>query len=120
MAEPTHPAAWADAGLWLAAALIAATIVLGLLRVERGPAPADRMLAAQLLGTGAAAVLLLLARATAQPALLDVALVIALMAAVATAVFVRRIGVQAGARGPGADAQPDSPPPPPPPRPPVP
>ncbi len=81
------------------------TIVLGLLRVERGPTPADRMLAAQLLGTGVTAVLLLLARATAQPALLDVALVIALLAAVATAVFVRRIGVQAGTQGRGGGGE---------------
>jgi multicomponent Na+:H+ antiporter subunit F len=106
MAEAAAPAGWADAGLWLAAALVAATVVLGLLRVERGPAPADRMLAAQLLGTGATAVLLLLARATGQPALLDVALVVALLAAVATAVFVRRIGVPAGA---GGDGRPDPP-----------
>jgi multicomponent Na+:H+ antiporter subunit F len=105
MAETASATGWADAGLWLAAALVAVTIVLGLLRVERGPAPADRMLAAQLLGTGATAVLLLLARATAQPALLDVALVVALLAAVATAVFVRRIGVQPGTRGPGAEGK---------------
>jgi len=106
-------ASWADLGLWVAAALVAATIALGLLRVERGPAPADRMLAAQLLGTGAVAVLLLLARATGQPALLDVALVIALLAAVATAVFVRRIGVR---RNDTTDVHP---PPPPPSRPPA-
>jgi len=118
MADPATPAGWAETGLWIAAALIAATLVLGLLRVERGPTAADRMLAAQLLGTGASAVLLLLARATAQPALLDVALVIALLAAVATAVFVRRIGVQAGAQGRADDAS-TGPPAPPPQRPPA-
>ncbi|GMV44919.1 MAG: hypothetical protein AMXMBFR66_03170 [Pseudomonadota bacterium] len=81
------------AALWIVAALVLATIALGLVRVERGPSNGDRMLAAQLLGTGAVAVLLLLARATNAPALLDVALVLALLASVASAVFVRRIGV---------------------------
>lgn len=80
--------------LWIAAAGVLGTIGLGLVRVERGPSNGDRMIAAQLLGTGAVAVLLLLARATGAPALLDVALVLALLASVAGAVFVRRIGVQ--------------------------
>lgn len=81
------------AGLWIAATGVLATIALGLLRVERGPTRGDRMLAAQMLGTGTVAVLLLLARAAGLPALLDVALVLALLASVASAVFVRRIGV---------------------------
>ncbi|MBN9203652.1 monovalent cation/H+ antiporter complex subunit F [Methylibium petroleiphilum] len=85
---------WTTAALWIAAAGVLATIALGLVRVERGPSNGDRMLAAQLLGTGAVAVLLLLARAADAPALLDVALVLALLASVAGAVFVRRIGVQ--------------------------
>lgn len=85
---------WTTAALWIAAAGVLATIALGLVRVERGPSNGDRMLAAQLLGTGAVAVLLLLARATNAPALLDVALVLALLASIAGAVFVRRIGVQ--------------------------
>lgn len=84
---------WMATALWIVAALVLATIALGLVRVERGPSPGDRMLAAQLLGTGAVAVLLLLARALDAPALLDVALVLALLASVASAVFVRRIGV---------------------------
>lgn len=86
-------AEWMAAALWIVAALVLATIALGLVRVERGPSNGDRMLAAQLLGTGAVAVLLLLARATNASALLDVALVLALLASVASAVFVRRIGV---------------------------
>lgn len=86
-------AEWLAAALWIVAALVLATIALGLVRVERGPSNGDRMLAAQLLGTGAVAVLLLLAFATDASALLDVALVLALLASVAAAVFVRRIGV---------------------------
>ena len=62
----------------------------GLWRVVQGPTAADRMLAAQLFGTTAVAMLLLLAEAAARPALRDVALVFALLAAVAAVAFVRR------------------------------
>ncbi|MFN3323300.1 MAG: monovalent cation/H+ antiporter complex subunit F [Bryobacteraceae bacterium] len=61
----------------------------GLVRILRGPTRADRMLAAQLFGTTGVAILLLLAEGLAMPALRDVALVFALLAAVATVVFVR-------------------------------
>lgn len=93
-----------SSALWIVATLVLATIALGLVRVERGPTRGDRMLAAQLLGTGAVAVLLLLARAMNAPALLDVALVLALLASVASAVFVRRIGVTP--EQPADDAEP--------------
>lgn len=66
------------------------TLVAGLWRVLHGPTAADRMLAAQLFGTTAVACLLLLAEATAAPALRDVALVFALLAVVAVVAFVRR------------------------------
>lgn len=73
-----------------AAALVAlATVALGLLRVIRGPTRADRMMAAQLLGTGGIAVLLLLAVAGGDMAILDVALVLAVLAAFAAAAFVQ-------------------------------
>lgn len=65
-----------------------AAVALGLFRVFRGPSGADRMMAAQLLGTGGVAVLLLLAVATEIPAVSDVALVLALLAAFASAAFV--------------------------------
>ena len=42
-----------------AAVFVLATVALGLARVLRGPGDADRMMAAQLLGTGGVAVLLL-------------------------------------------------------------
>jgi len=61
----------------------------GMWRVLRGPTAADRMLAAQLFGTTAVAVLLLLAQASSA-ALRDVALVFALLAAVTAVAFVRR------------------------------
>ena len=62
----------------------------GMWRVVRGPTAADRMLAAQLFGTTAVAILLLLAEAADSVALRDVALVFALLAAVTAVAFVRR------------------------------
>ncbi|MCC5955591.1 MAG: pH regulation protein F [Natronohydrobacter sp.] len=64
------------------------SILAGLIRVFRGPAPAERMLAAQLLGTSAVAILLILSQLMDLRALLDVALVFALLAAVTLVAFV--------------------------------
>lgn len=64
------------------------SILAGLIRVFRGPAPAERMLAAQLFGTAAVAILLILSQLMAIPALLDVAMVFALLAAVTLVAFV--------------------------------
>ena len=66
------------------------TMLLGLLRVLRGPGAGNRMLAAQLIGTTGVGILLLLSRLLGQPALLDVALILALLAAVAAAAFTGR------------------------------
>ena len=63
------------------------TLLLGLLRVLRGPGEADRMLATQLIGTAGVGVLLLLSLLFKQQALIDVALILALLAAVAAAAF---------------------------------
>jgi multicomponent Na+:H+ antiporter subunit F len=71
------------------AVVLLAALLGGLVRVFRGPTRADRMLAAQLFGTTAVAVLLVLAQATSTAALRDVALVFALLAALNAAVFVR-------------------------------
>ena len=65
-------------------------LFMGMLRILKGPTDADRMMAAQLFGTQATAVLLLLSTAYDAPALVDVALVLALLAMVATVAFVRR------------------------------
>jgi multicomponent Na+:H+ antiporter subunit F len=64
-----------------AAGFVVAMVALGLVRVLRGPANADRIMAAQLLGTGGIAALLLLSRALEMPAAVDIALVLALLAA---------------------------------------
>jgi multicomponent Na+:H+ antiporter subunit F len=75
--------------LWIAL-LILISVVVGLIRIIKGPTAADRMLAAQLFGTGGVAILLILAQAMQMPSLVDVALTYALLAAVTMVVFVRR------------------------------
>jgi len=64
-------------------------VALGLVRILRGPGDADRIMAAQLLGTGGTAALLLLAQATSVPAAADVGLVLALLAAFVSVAFVK-------------------------------
>lgn len=81
-----------SAFLLASALFLLITIAGGMVRVLRGPTDGDRMLAAQLFGTTGVAILLLLAEALAMPALVDVALVFALLAAVATVAFVRQRG----------------------------
>ena len=76
-----------DGFLLGAAAFVVAMVALGLVRLLRGPTDADRMMAVQLIGTGGAAALLLVAAATATPAVVDVALALALLAAIASAAF---------------------------------
>ena len=70
--------------------LLLLTLGMGLVRAMVGPSLQDRMLSVQLLGTGGVAVLLLLSPLLAIPALVDVALVLALLAAVAAAALTRR------------------------------
>jgi multicomponent Na+:H+ antiporter subunit F len=75
--------------LLAAAAFVLAMVALGLIRILRGPDDADRMMAAQLLGTGGIATLLLLGTATGETATIDVALTLALLAAFASFAFVK-------------------------------
>jgi multicomponent Na+:H+ antiporter subunit F len=56
-----------------------------------GPGDADRIMAAQLLGTGGTAVLLLVSEAMSLPAAVDVALVLALLAAFVSVAFVKGV-----------------------------
>jgi multicomponent Na+:H+ antiporter subunit F len=82
--------------LFGAAAFIAATVSLGLVRILRGPDDADRMMAAQLLGTGGIAAVLLAGAAFAEAATVDVALTLALLAAFAAFAFVKARAARAG------------------------
>jgi multicomponent Na+:H+ antiporter subunit F len=75
--------------LLAASALVLAMTALGLARVLRGPTDADRMMAAQLLGTGGVGALLLFGAATGASAAVDVALTLALLAAFASIGFVK-------------------------------
>ena len=75
--------------LLAASAFVLAMVALGLARILRGPGDADRMMAAQLLGTGGIAAVLLLGTATGEGATLDVALTLALLAAFASYAFVK-------------------------------
>ena len=76
--------------LAVAALLLLLTLCAGLIRVVRGPTPFDRLMAAQLMGTTGIATLLLIAPVVRVPALVDVALIFALLAAVAVVAFTRR------------------------------
>ncbi len=72
--------------------------------VLTGPTAADRMMAAQLFGTCGVAILLLLAKGLDVPVLVDIALVFALLAPLATTTFVRRawyLNIEEDADGPG-------------------
>ncbi|MFO7921453.1 MAG: monovalent cation/H+ antiporter complex subunit F [Nioella sp.] len=68
---------------------------LALLRIWIGPGRADRMMAAQLAGTGGVAVLILLA-ALQDRAALDVALILALFGALAAVGFVKATSPDGG------------------------
>lgn len=73
---------------YAAALFILLTIAAGLARIFRGPESSDRLMAAQLAGSGGVAVLLLLSAAMAQPAIIDVALMLAILAVFASVGFV--------------------------------
>lgn len=67
----------------LALNLLLIAVVFGLVRAFWGTSLEDRMLSVLLIGTGGVAITLLLSFALSAPALLDVALVMALLAVVA-------------------------------------
>jgi multicomponent Na+:H+ antiporter subunit F len=73
-----------------AAVVLTATLVVALIPMIRATSATDRMLATQLIGTSGVGLLLLLAPLLSLPALIDVALMLALLAAVALVAFTRR------------------------------
>ena len=75
--------------LLAAAGFVLAMVALGLVRILRGPGDADRMMAAQLLGSGGIAALLLGGAATGDGSVADVSLTLALLAAFASIAFVK-------------------------------
>ena len=81
-----------------AACFVLAMVIVSLSRILSGPTAADRMMATQLIGTGGVAALLLYSIATRTASVVDVALMLALLAAFASVAFVR------SASGPEAEA----------------
>lgn len=75
--------------LTAAALFLLLNLLVGLIRVWRGPSPADQMQALLLFGTTTVAILLLLAYAGDATALVDVALVFVILAAFGTSAFSR-------------------------------
>jgi len=84
---------------FLLAAFLLANLLAALLRIMRGPTAADRVLAALLFGTTGVAILLLMSEAGGGSALIDVALVFALLAAITGAAFAQRAWRHDRARG---------------------
>ena len=72
------------------ALFLLANLVIALVAAARGPTPADRMLMVLLIGTTGTGILVLLAHAMHLPALVDVALVLALLAATGGIAFAKR------------------------------
>ena len=91
-----------SAFLVAAGVFVLATVALGLARILRGPGDADRIMAAQLLGTGGVATLLLFGAVLEDNAVLDVALTLALLAAFASVTFYK----SAAGEGDGAEENP--------------
>lgn len=73
------------------AAFLLLTLLIALVRIWRGPTPADRMLASQLFGTTGVSILLVLAHAQSMPALMDVALTLAVLSVLAIIAFATRV-----------------------------
>lgn len=91
------------ADLFMLAALCVLLSVAGaLIRAWRGPGRADRMMSAQLIGSGGVGIAVLIAAARGDPSILDVALVLALLAAFATLAFVKTV-TREGAGDPEAE-----------------
>lgn len=77
--------------LLAAAMVVLVSVAVGLVRILRGSQDAERMMATQLFGSGGVAALLLLGVATHAKAVFDVALILALLAAFSSLVFVMNV-----------------------------
>ena len=82
------PIAWVSAAVWV---LLISGIVLAVLRLLLGPSLADRVVVLDLLASFSQGALALYAVVTDEPALLDVAIAIALLSFLGTIAFARYI-----------------------------
>jgi multicomponent Na+:H+ antiporter subunit F len=80
-----------------------ANILVGLIRLMRGPGNADRMLAVQLFGTTGVAILLILGTILEEPVVYNVSLIFVLLATLAILTFKKRYMAQEKARAAGGD-----------------
>jgi len=76
--------------LLASAVIVLVTVAAGLARVLHGPGDAERIMAAQLLGTGGIAALLLFGAASGSGSAVDLALTLALLAAFAAIAFFKK------------------------------
>ena len=83
-----------------ASAFVLLTVAVGLVCILRGPDDVDRMMSVQLFGTAGIAALLLLGAAIGAAAVVDLALILAVLAAFAAIAFVK-----AGAHSAPAQAE---------------
>ena len=95
MREMLHGLSLLEATLALVLALLAFGILLALVRLLRGPTLPDRVVAIDLIATQAVAMLASSAIAFNEPALLQPALVLTLIAFVGTVAFARYVGKRA-------------------------
>ncbi|MEZ5536267.1 MAG: MrpF/PhaF family protein [Thiolinea sp.] len=89
--------------LLVAAVLLALSLLVGLLTILWRASVTDRLLAAQLIGTVGIGVLLVLSVLLAQPALVDAALILAMLAVLVTAVFTHKQRLQQARKGSAHD-----------------
>ena len=94
--------------LLVSAVLVLVTVALGLVSILRGPGNAKRMMAAQLLGSGGVAALLLFGTASGTDGAVDVALTLAVLSAFASIAFVKKGTTRELAPVSGDDADDDA------------
>ena len=76
--------------LFFAAIILSLSLGIGLARLFRGPFTEDRMMSAQLVGTTGVGLVIVIGKLLEMPASVDVALIMALLAAVSVAALTRR------------------------------
>lgn len=76
--------------LLVSAGFLALSLLVGLMTILLRNSTTDRLLAVQLLGTVGISILLVLSVVMEQPALVDAALILAMLAVLVTAVFTHR------------------------------
>ena len=74
----------------LALMLLILSLCIGLLRIFHGPTIEDRIMSMQLMGTTGVGILLVLGQLMDMPASIDIALVLAMLAAVSVVALTRR------------------------------